>query len=699
MIIRENVPLSDLTTMRLGGPARYVIDIESEADIEPAFAFASGQPLPADVILHDSDGQSLNNHPTPPTHPLPVFILGDGANTIARDEPWDGVIIRNRLTGITHDIAKDGQSLLTGDTADLTFLKIQGGTPWDDVVAYACDLGLTGIEALSKIPGTAGAAPVQNIGAYGQDLSQVFVKARVYDRYTHQFKTLHHFEMDFTYRHSILNTTEKGRYFVISIALELRAGRMPRPFYNSIEKYLESHPDVNPGSPSAIRTIVSTIRKDKLPDPLDTPSAGSFFKNVYLTPTEATQAEQNHIPVYHGHDGLKINSAWLIEQASLKGQLLHGFRVSANAPLVLINESATGYRDLAAARTEIIERVKAKFGYTLEQEPVELPSISRVGNAFAESIPSVGDAFAGGPPGRPRGGKQKRQDPPTKLLNGKELSEYIKNSQAHRVAALGVTPHLLIIRDSDDPVITKYVTLKQHYGADIGVKVTDELAQTPGDIAAAIKAGNQDPTIHGIILQLPIQDKAKTDELTALIAPEKDVDGLNSTHSDYDSATATAILWLLAGYDIDLKDQNIAIVGRGKLVGAPLYKMLTAGQVTNPGQVTKANASQATDQATATPVNHTVTLFHRGSDLTNLKKFDIIISATGQPGLISQDLIKPGAVVVDAGTASEKGILKGDLALDVRKRTDLKAITPEQGGVGPLTVTCLFDHVIQSASE
>lgn len=367
MIIRENVPLSSLTTMRLGGPARYVIDIESGDEIAPAFNFAMGQPLPKNLA------KSVNA--TPPTHPLPAFILGAGANTIAHDGPQDIVIIRNRLTGIEHDTAKQGQSLLKGDTADLTFLKVQGGTNWDDVVAYACAKNLTGIEALSKIPGTAGAAPVQNIGAYGQDLSQVFISARVYDTKTHEFTTLHHFQMNFTYRHSILNTTEKGRYFVISITLELRKGVMPRPFYNSIEKYLELHPEIHPDTPQVIRSIVSEIRKDKLPDPATTPSAGSFFQNVYLTPEEAEQAEHNQIPVYHGHDGLKINSAWLIEQVGLKGQLLHGMRVSPTAPLVLINESATSYADLDHARTEIRTQVQDKFGYYLNQEPVEIPAM------------------------------------------------------------------------------------------------------------------------------------------------------------------------------------------------------------------------------------------------------------------------------------------------------------------------------------
>lgn len=256
-----------------------------------------------------------------------------------------------------------------------------------------------------------------------------------------------------------------------------------------------------------------------------------------------------------------------------------------------------------------------------------------------------------------------------KELNGRELAGFIKERQAHVARNKHAT--LLIIRDSDNPVITKYVNLKIRYGEDIGVKVIDYRAKDSDDIAAKITEANKDKTISGIILQLPIIERDKTDELTALIAPEKDVDGL-SGKGDYDSATATAINWLLAGYDIKLDSAKIAIVGRGKLVGAPLLKMWQ-------------NSS------------YNVTMFHRGDDLTILKDYDVIVTATGKPGLITNEMVKPGAVIVDAGTASEDGVLKGDVANEVRERTDLTAITPILGGVGPLTVTCLFDHILNAA--
>jgi len=318
--------------MRLGGPARFVVEIEKPSEIEDALEFARERNLP-------------------------IFILGGGANTLGHDEGYSGVIITNKIRGIS----EPAPGLITAFA----------GEEWDDLVAYSVEKGYTGIEALSKIPGSVGAAPVQNIGAYGQDVSDTFISASVYDLKNREFKTLDKSDFGFSYRKSILNTTEKGRYFIISITLKLAPGEMTRPFYNSIEKYLAAN-NITDFSPASIRKIVSVIRADKLPDPKEKASAGSFFKNVYLSEKEAEAAEKNNIPVYHGHDGLKINSGWLIEEAGLKGKLLNGIRVSDKAALVLINESAKSYSDLASARSEIIETVKAKFGFHLEQEPVEL---------------------------------------------------------------------------------------------------------------------------------------------------------------------------------------------------------------------------------------------------------------------------------------------------------------------------------------
>ncbi len=257
-----------------------------------------------------------------------------------------------------------------------------------------------------------------------------------------------------------------------------------------------------------------------------------------------------------------------------------------------------------------------------------------------------------------------------KKLDGAELASFIKERQFHVVRGMEKKPKLLIIRDSDNPVITKYVNLKKRYGEDIGVLVEDFCAKNNDEIREKILAANDDPEISGIIIQLPLVDREATTELTNLIAAEKDVDGL-SENGKFESATATAINWLLAGYGIDLKAHRIALVGRGKLVGAPLFKMWT-----NSG--------------------YDVKMFHRGDDLSELRDFGVIVSATGVPHLIKNEMVAPGAIIVDAGTASEDGVLVGDIDEEVRERNDLTALTPKIGGVGPLTVTCLFEHVIEA---
>jgi len=264
-----------------------------------------------------------------------------------------------------------------------------------------------------------------------------------------------------------------------------------------------------------------------------------------------------------------------------------------------------------------------------------------------------------------------------KILDGRELADYITERQAKQVRALrqawNTFPKLAIVVANDNKVIDVYVRLKQEYGEDILVDV--EVHKVEQNIAGeVIDKLNADDSVHGIILQLPLADPSETDALVARIDPEKDVDGLGPD-SKYVSATATAIDWLAAGYNITLRDRVIAIVGNGRLVGAPLAHLwLAAGLNVTVYDDTTPDLKEA------------------------LRNADIIVTATGVPGLITSSMITPGKVVIDAGTASENGVIVGDVAADVRERQDL-TITPIIGGVGPLTIAALFDNVMVAARK
>ena len=255
-------------------------------------------------------------------------------------------------------------------------------------------------------------------------------------------------------------------------------------------------------------------------------------------------------------------------------------------------------------------------------------------------------------------------------LNGSELAGFIKERQAKQVRALRqawhINPRLAIVTDVENPVIETYMRLKQRYGADILIDVEIHRVPAGGALEVIQELNNRDD-VQGIILQLPISNPEQTEELLESIREDKDVDGLRKK-AIFQAATPTAINWLLAGYGVDLKNKKVAIVGRGRLVGAPLEKMWLKSGVD-------------------------VTVFEKGDDLSQLINYDIIVSATGVPGLIKSQMIKTKAVVVDAGTASENGKIVGDVSEEVRQRNDV-IITPKKGGVGPLTVSALFDNVI-----
>ncbi|MDR0979979.1 MAG: bifunctional 5,10-methylenetetrahydrofolate dehydrogenase/5,10-methenyltetrahydrofolate cyclohydrolase [Candidatus Nomurabacteria bacterium] len=281
-----------------------------------------------------------------------------------------------------------------------------------------------------------------------------------------------------------------------------------------------------------------------------------------------------------------------------------------------------------------------------------------------------------------------------KWLDGAELASYMQEQQAVEVRRLkgawaergekGRTPKLLILQDHENKVSEIYVKKKLAYAEEIGAEAEFKIVE-PEDLATAIATANADESVDGIIVQLPILgDYAVLDT----ILPEKDVDGLRSDNGTggeaseqaaaalpiFQSATAEAINYLLTAYDVELKGKKIAIIGYGRLVGKPLARMWQ-------GMGLDVSVFRSKDAAILPEV---------------LPEFDVVVSGTGVAGLVKPEMLKTGAVVVDAGTATDKNGISGDFAPEVLERTDL-TMTKKVGGVGPVTVATLFAHLLQSA--
>lgn len=339
MNVQTNIPLSTLTTMRLGGNASYVAEVTTPEQLQQVY----------------QNAKKMNQ---------PVYVIGGGSNLIAHDDGFAGVIILNKIPGID----------IIADDSTSTTIRAGGGEIWDDLVKFSVDRNLAGIEAMSGIPGTVGAAPVQNIGAYGQELADTFISLEAYDTATDSFATLTWEDCGFSYRHSIFRGDSAGRYIISAVTLALDKRVPEPPFYESLQKYLDAN-DIHEYSVQTIRVAVLAIRENKLPDPAKLPNAGSFFKNAIVEQwkVDELRKEYPNMPTFAVDDkNAKIPAGWLIEQCELKGQIINGMKVHDGNAVVLINDSATSYADLAAAREEIIGAVRDKFQIILQQEPLEL---------------------------------------------------------------------------------------------------------------------------------------------------------------------------------------------------------------------------------------------------------------------------------------------------------------------------------------
>jgi UDP-N-acetylmuramate dehydrogenase len=342
MDIQENVSLSAHSTMRLGGNARYLAEANSEKDIEELVAWAR-----------------LKN--------VPFMAIGQGSNIVWKDEGYGGLIIVNRLMG---------RVVLSEDEAGVS-VKINAGENWDEAVAKTVENNWSGLEFLSLIPGTVGAAPVQNIGAYGAEIADTLLEVEVFDTQTHEFGSVKKEDCGFAYRTSHFKTDEKGRFIITAIVLRLKKSNPSPPFYDALAKYFGEH-NVTEYTPTTVREAVIAIRSSKLPDPALVANNGSFFTNPIIDQSKFDGLKQKYpeIKGWAAKDGrVKVAAGWLVEQAGFKG--VHdeqtGMATWDKQALVLVNEHAKNTADLLAFRQKIIDKVNEMFGLILEQEPELLP--------------------------------------------------------------------------------------------------------------------------------------------------------------------------------------------------------------------------------------------------------------------------------------------------------------------------------------
>jgi UDP-N-acetylmuramate dehydrogenase len=339
MKIQADISLADYSTMRLGGLAKNLVEVENEAQLTEAVEFAK------------------NNK-------LPIHVIGEGSNTIFSDSAFSGLAIVNKITGLEVSEANGELSL-----------RIGAGENWDAVVAKTVEAGFGDIAALSKVPGSAGAAPVQNIGAYGQQISDSIISVRALDLQSGEYVEILRTSCNFSYRHSRFNLEDKGRFIITYIKLQLSRKNVSPPFYADVEHYFAVHDiAIDSVTPQNLRDAVTEIRANKLPDPTQVANTGSFFGNPVVTEEQFASLITEH-PELRSHttdDGkLKLYAGQLIEIAGLKNyhDKETGMATWKNQSLVLVNEHAKKTSDLLQFRQKVIANVQATSGITLVQEP------------------------------------------------------------------------------------------------------------------------------------------------------------------------------------------------------------------------------------------------------------------------------------------------------------------------------------------
>jgi len=340
--LQRNVPLAPLTTLGIGGPARIFFRAETVDELREVVAWSAAQ--------HQ-----------------PLFILGGGSNVLIADEGFDGVVLQIDLRGMT----------VRDQDADAVSIYVAAGERWDDVVAFAVARGWAGIECLSGIPGLTGATPIQNVGAYGQDVSETITGVELIERETGRVVTLTNSECGFGYRQSIFKASANGRYIVAGVTFRLKPRGAATIRYPELQNYLDEN-GIDAGDLQAVRDAVIAIRKRKgmVLDPADpdTRSDGSFFMNPVLTAAQFEElllkTDMKNIPHFPSGDEIKLSAAWLIEHAGFQKGFVHGnVGLSSKHTLAVINRGGGTAREVVELVGIIQGRVREAFGIGIQPEP------------------------------------------------------------------------------------------------------------------------------------------------------------------------------------------------------------------------------------------------------------------------------------------------------------------------------------------
>jgi UDP-N-acetylmuramate dehydrogenase len=342
--IREDVPLAPLTTLGVGGNARYFLKASSVAEIEEAVVLAADRSLE-------------------------LFVLGGGSNLVVSDRGFPGLVVQIAIEGVEES-----------RSADQVQFDIGAGISWDDFVAMSVARGCEGVECLSGIPGSVGGTPVQNVGAYGQEVAETIVSVLAYDLAERRVRTLAKSECGFAYRSSIFNSSQRGRYVILRVTYQLKPGAEPKLSYADLQKHFASRS----GKPTLaeVREAVLEIRATKgmviSPGDPDTRSAGSFFKNPVLSAEEFERLSQRaaerglRVPSYPAlSQQSKVSAAWLVENSGFyRGYAMGPVAISTKHALAIVNRGGATAADIIALRDDIQEEVELMWGVRLQPEPV-----------------------------------------------------------------------------------------------------------------------------------------------------------------------------------------------------------------------------------------------------------------------------------------------------------------------------------------